>query len=225
MERHTWYSILDIRTTLLIHPNTCTAPSCNCKNGLCNQVTQQCSCQSGWLGAKCDVKACTGSCKNGLCNPLNGDCACYKGWSGDNCDIRSCNYHGVPYNDKCACDNFYLGDDCDGCSGKSGDKFSVVCVQTNNQWDLNLFSNSDAPGQLKKPSCSKPGDNNLDCLCRPAGKTRRQNGNLTTTSTIQYYQQRTAELDALLKVYIKLNAGSKLSRSFVLVLMAFLVQL
>jgi len=49
-----------------------------------------CICETGWMGAECDVRACPCNCKgNGLCLP-DGKCKCFPGYRGADCGTAMC---------------------------------------------------------------------------------------------------------------------------------------
>ena len=99
MERHKWHSQMDIKTNMILHPQTCQGickDDPDCGNGICHPFERQCKCQRGWSGDYCDQSVCTNSnCgENGLCSPYDGKCYCNEGWAGDFCNIRTCRYRG-----------------------------------------------------------------------------------------------------------------------------------
>ena len=98
-------------------PNNCSG------NGTCSDITNTCSCNSGYSGPDCSNKiiSCPGDCTDsdhGTCN-TDGTCSCKPGFTGSDCSSKTClnnctdSDHGTCNSDgTCSCKPGFTGDDC-----------------------------------------------------------------------------------------------------------------
>jgi len=96
-------------------PNNCSG------NGTCSDITNTCSCNSGYSGPDCSNKiiSCPGDCTDsdhGTCN-TDGTCSCKPGFTGSDCSsktcINNCSGNGTCNSDgTCSCKPGFTGDDC-----------------------------------------------------------------------------------------------------------------
>ncbi len=122
--------------------------NCRCDNGICNHITGECNCYTGFRGPLCKEKClpgthgndCSESCKcqnNGTCDHITGDCKCANGWMGEVCTI-SCTLSGKwGENCKQTCDCFN-GGECDPSNGKCN-WFEFFFSSINFESVINLF--------------------------------------------------------------------------------------
>ena len=100
---------------------------CNINCGLHGTCEgDQCICDQGWEGARCDLKKCDSRCnQHGQCS--NGTCICLQGWMGKYCTLEGCPFdcsnHGHCLSDlssklsnevtwRCQCKEGWTGKDC-----------------------------------------------------------------------------------------------------------------